>query len=154
MTPFAIASGLTEQQGHLLEDGGIWDRVLAKLHAEPVEDLRVDLEDGYAGRGDDTEDADAVSAGRAWIIGRILDSTETFPRGIRAIPTTRNSAGVPDPGIFRTPSLTTRGSGPAELPVNASSTASPRPSLKRRFRACTRCASPSVCRPSPSPVTT
>jgi citrate lyase beta subunit len=38
-------------------------RVLAKLIAEPVEDLRLDFEDGYGDRGDDAEDADARSAG-------------------------------------------------------------------------------------------
>ena len=43
----------------------VWDAVVAKLAAEPVEDLRVDLEDGYGTRPDDVEDADAVAAGRA-----------------------------------------------------------------------------------------
>jgi citrate lyase beta subunit len=37
-------------------------RVLAKLIAEPIEDLRLDFEDGYGDRGDDTEDADARAA--------------------------------------------------------------------------------------------
>jgi citrate lyase beta subunit len=37
-------------------------RVLAKLIAEPVEDLRLDFEDGYGDRGDDAEDADARRA--------------------------------------------------------------------------------------------
>ena len=37
-------------------------RVLAKLVAEPVEDLRLDFEDGYGDRGDDAEDADARRA--------------------------------------------------------------------------------------------
>lgn len=41
------------------------DRVRAKLAAEPVEDLRVDLEDGYGHRADDVEDADARAAGQA-----------------------------------------------------------------------------------------
>src|SRR5680860_149268 len=31
-------------------------RVLAKLEREPVEDLRIDFEDGYGDRGDDAED--------------------------------------------------------------------------------------------------
>jgi citrate lyase beta subunit len=43
----------------------IWDQLLAKLGTEPIEDLRVDLEDGYGSRGDDAEDADALAAGRA-----------------------------------------------------------------------------------------
>jgi citrate lyase beta subunit len=37
-------------------------RVLAKLTAEPVEDLRLDFEDGYGLRGDDAEDADVRAA--------------------------------------------------------------------------------------------
>lgn len=37
-------------------------RVLAKLIAEPIEDLRLDFEDGYGDRGDDAEDADARAA--------------------------------------------------------------------------------------------
>jgi citrate lyase beta subunit len=37
-------------------------RVLAKLIAEPVEDLRLDFEDGYGLRGDDVEDADVRCA--------------------------------------------------------------------------------------------
>ena len=39
-------------------------RVLAKLVTEPVEDLRLDFEDGYGDRGDDAEDADAIRAAR------------------------------------------------------------------------------------------
>ena len=31
-----------------------------KLDTEPIEDLRLDFEDGYGNRGDDDEDADAV----------------------------------------------------------------------------------------------
>ena len=39
--------------------------VQAKLAAEPIEDLRVDFEDGYGLRSDDTEDAHARAAARA-----------------------------------------------------------------------------------------
>jgi citrate lyase beta subunit len=38
------------------------ERVLAKLLTEPIEDLRLDFEDGYGDRGDGVEDADAVQA--------------------------------------------------------------------------------------------
>src|SRR5205809_7490975 len=37
-------------------------RVLAKLDREPIEDLRIDFEDGYGLRDDATEDADARRA--------------------------------------------------------------------------------------------
>jgi hypothetical protein len=37
-------------------------RVAAKLRSDPIEDLRLDFEDGYGDRGDQTEDADADRA--------------------------------------------------------------------------------------------
>ena len=37
-------------------------RVTAKLAADPIEDLRLDFEDGYGDRGQETEDADCVRA--------------------------------------------------------------------------------------------
>jgi citrate lyase beta subunit len=39
--------------------------VVAKLARQPIEDLRIDFEDGYGARGDDTEDAHARAAARA-----------------------------------------------------------------------------------------
>ncbi|MFB8148065.1 aldolase [Microbacterium sp. NPDC056003] len=39
-------------------------RAQAKLTREPIEDLRLDFEDGYGDRGDDVEDAHAVEAAR------------------------------------------------------------------------------------------
>ncbi len=46
-------------------DDDLMLRVLAKLDSEPVEDLRIDFEDGYGDRGDDEEDAAAEAAGKA-----------------------------------------------------------------------------------------
>ncbi len=43
----------------------VGSRVAAKLSAEPIEDLRLDFEDGYGDRGDEAEDADAVAAAHA-----------------------------------------------------------------------------------------
>jgi len=40
-------------------------QVAAKLAGEPLEDLRVDFEDGYGDRGDDVEDRDAAAAAAA-----------------------------------------------------------------------------------------
>ncbi len=48
-----------------VEVASVWPALNDKLDSEPVEDLRVDLEDGYGDRGDEREDADAVAAGRA-----------------------------------------------------------------------------------------
>lgn len=46
-------------------DEEVHRRVRAKLAGQPVEDLRVDFEDGYGARPDAEEDAAAVSAGAA-----------------------------------------------------------------------------------------
>jgi citrate lyase beta subunit len=43
-------------------------RVAAKLEREPVEDLRIDFEDGYGVRGDEAEDTHANAAGT--VVGR------------------------------------------------------------------------------------
>jgi citrate lyase beta subunit len=40
-------------------------RVRGKLASEPIEDLRIDFEDGYGNRPDPVEDGDAVAAGAA-----------------------------------------------------------------------------------------
>jgi citrate lyase beta subunit len=53
-----------EAFARLVGDDDIVARVRAKLASEPVEDLRVDFEDGYAGRSDADEDADVVRAAR------------------------------------------------------------------------------------------
>jgi uncharacterized protein DUF6986 len=44
--------------------GDVRSRVVAKLAHEPVEDLRIDFEDGYGRRGDEEEDAAATAADR------------------------------------------------------------------------------------------
>ena len=49
----------------LVHDDDLVTRVLAKLADEPVEDLRVDFEDGYVGKSDADEDADVVRAATA-----------------------------------------------------------------------------------------
>ncbi|WP_103350145.1 aldolase/citrate lyase family protein [Amycolatopsis sp. CA-128772] len=46
-----------------LDDGG-YERVRAKLLTEPIEDLRIDFEDGYGRVPEDVEDAAAVAAGQ------------------------------------------------------------------------------------------
>ena len=57
-------------------------RVRAKLAAEPVEDLRVDFEDGYGSPGDDVEDA-AVDAGAAALLESLSAGTAAPFHGIR-----------------------------------------------------------------------
>ncbi|KQV65064.1 aldolase [Nocardioides sp. Root122] len=62
----AALAAVAEHEPVLLDllggDRGLLDRVRAKLAAEPVEDLRIDLEDGYGTRPDDEEDRDVVRA--------------------------------------------------------------------------------------------
>ncbi|MDQ3628616.1 MAG: aldolase [Actinomycetota bacterium] len=43
----------------------VWPGLTRKLAREPIEDLRVDLEDGYGARADSEEDRDAIASGRA-----------------------------------------------------------------------------------------
>jgi uncharacterized protein DUF6986 len=43
----------------------VYERTLAKLQREPVEDYRIDFEDGYGNRPDDEEDGHAVSTAQA-----------------------------------------------------------------------------------------
>jgi len=57
---FAAAFGLSADLA-----GQVRPLVLAKLSTEPIEDLRIDFEDGYGTRSDDTEDAHARAAARA-----------------------------------------------------------------------------------------
>jgi citrate lyase beta subunit len=60
------AEGLADVTGmpvDLVDD--VYDRVRAKLGREPVEDLRVDFEDGYGQRSDEEEDRSATEAAAA-----------------------------------------------------------------------------------------
>ena len=71
----------------------VWPLLRAKLEREPVEDLRIDLEDGYRGHSDDEEDADAVAAVAAlaasappyWGIRFKCLEAATRPRGLRTL---------------------------------------------------------------------
>lgn len=46
------------------ERDAVLDRVRAKLASEPIEDLRIDFEDGFGDKGDEAEDAAVVKATR------------------------------------------------------------------------------------------
>ena len=52
-----IVLSMIKEHGPLPFDEEVTERVLAKLAREPVEDLRIDFEDGYGVRDDDEEDA-------------------------------------------------------------------------------------------------
>ncbi|MFD5101072.1 DUF6986 family protein [Streptomyces albidochromogenes] len=74
---FAAVLGLSEELA-----GPVYDRVRAKLEREPIEDLRVDFEDGYGGRTDADEDAHAARAARL-ISEAYADGTAAPYMGIR-----------------------------------------------------------------------
>jgi citrate lyase beta subunit len=64
---YAPDAGVLGRALGLGEDGrlyrAVYSRVVEKLRREPVEDLRIDFEDGYGNRPDAEEDADAVRCG-------------------------------------------------------------------------------------------
>jgi OHCU decarboxylase len=67
-----LEPGLVEQ---------VWPRVLSKLGVQPVEDLRLDLEDGYGTRPDDAEDTDAVRVGE--VLAGLTGDGAPLMRGVR-----------------------------------------------------------------------
>ncbi len=70
----------------------VYARVLEKLRREPVEDLRIDFEDGYGNRPDDEEDGHAVSAAREVAAGLKANSLPPFI-GLRIKPLTEALTG-------------------------------------------------------------
>jgi citrate lyase beta subunit len=65
----------------------VYERVVAKLRAEPVEDFRIDFEDGYGNRPDDEEDAHAEQAATEVAKGFVAGTLPPFI-GIRIKPLT------------------------------------------------------------------
>jgi citrate lyase beta subunit len=63
-------------------DDQVYGRVQAKLRRQPVEDLRIDFEDGYGQRDEAEEDAAAAAAGRA-LAEVLADPVGPFVAGIR-----------------------------------------------------------------------
>jgi citrate lyase beta subunit len=64
------------------DDGEILGRVRGKLDREPIEDLRIDFEDGYGSRGDDVESADVTAAATA-LVASLRDGGAAPFHGIR-----------------------------------------------------------------------
>ena len=123
-----VAGGLEALAASVGLDEGIAaavvPRVREKLEREPIEDLRIDFEDGYGDRGDDVEDADAVRAAKRAIaavgagfgppfIGIRCKSFEaaTRARGIRTldlfVTTLVERGGLPDGLALTLPKVTT-----------------------------------------------
>src|SRR5204863_2750292 len=80
---FASAIGLEPSQADM-----IYARVIEKLRREPVEDFRIDFEDGYGNRPDDEEDGHAAAAAREVAIGMKNGTLSPFI-GIRIKPFTQ-----------------------------------------------------------------
>ncbi|WP_183092183.1 DUF6986 family protein [Nocardioides stalactiti] len=78
----ALIDAHADRFADLVADDDVVARVRAKLAREPVEDLRIDFEDGYGDRADDEEDADVVRAAQAWAAGRAANTSAPFG-GIR-----------------------------------------------------------------------
>jgi citrate lyase beta subunit len=97
-------------------------KVRAKLEREPIEDLRIDFEDGYGTRADSVEDADALRAATTvadwhragtappWF-GIRFKSFDTIPlleRGVRTLDVFLTTLGATPPGLRLTfPKVTT-----------------------------------------------
>jgi hypothetical protein len=70
----------------------VHERVRDKLRREPVEDFRIDFEDGYGNRADDEEDGHAAAAAQQVAAGMTASSLPPFT-GIRIKPLTRDLGG-------------------------------------------------------------
>jgi citrate lyase beta subunit len=94
----------------------LYERVRSKLSVEPVEDLRIDFEDGYGSPGDDVEDADAVRTAAVvagWVRDGVappffglrmksFDTKALRERGIRTLDIFLTELGTPPPGCVIT----------------------------------------------------
>jgi citrate lyase beta subunit len=95
---------------------GVLERVEAKLRREPIEDLRIDFEDGYGAPEDDVEDMDAESTANLvsrWVadgtappsIGlriKSFDTAESRERGLRTLDIFLTALGEIPPGFVIT----------------------------------------------------
>jgi citrate lyase beta subunit len=99
------------EHGPLPFTDDVTGRVLAKLRQEPVEDLRIDFEDGYGVRPDADEDAAAVATatvlrerGSPAFVGLRAKSLErsTRRRALRTLDIFLEALGPPPPGFVIT----------------------------------------------------
>jgi citrate lyase beta subunit len=121
----SAALSALDTHGSLLDlPDGIFSKVRAKLSREPIEDLRIDFEDGYGVRPDPVEDADAhraattvagwVEAGIAppWfgIRFKSFDAVALLERGARTLDIFLTTLGRKPPGLALTfPKVTSSG---------------------------------------------
>lgn len=81
----------------------VYNKIIQKLQTEPVEDFRIDFEDGFGNRPDDEEDATAVNAATELAMGMKKKTISPFI-GIRIKPFTEDmkNRGVRTLDIFLT----------------------------------------------------
>lgn len=81
----------------------VYEKIIQKLQSEPVEDFRIDFEDGFGNRPDEEEDATAVQAANELAIGMKQKTISPFI-GIRIKPFTEDlkNRGVRTLDIFLT----------------------------------------------------
>ena len=81
----------------------VYNKILHKLKTEPVEDFRIDFEDGFGNRPDDEEDATAINAAKELAAGMNNNTIPPFI-GIRIKPFTEDlkSRGVRTLDLFVT----------------------------------------------------
>ncbi|WP_421844892.1 DUF6986 family protein [Mycobacterium sp.] len=115
----AESIGLADRAADVLEDldlDRVMPDVLRQLEISPVQDLRIDFEDGYGWRDDAVEDSDARRAGTTLgaLSGRLLAcgirikglTTADAVRAIRTLELTLDAAGdVPQRFVFTVPKL-------------------------------------------------
>ncbi|MGZ3416439.1 MAG: DUF6986 family protein [Polyangiales bacterium] len=103
---FGAVFGLEESLG-----AQVLERVRKKLEIEPIEDLRIDFEDGYGVRSDEEEDAAARKVGAALAkakdlpksIGIRIKSLEgSSARALRTLKLVMDGMGTPRPGFVVT----------------------------------------------------
>ncbi|MEV6768317.1 aldolase/citrate lyase family protein [Nocardia sp. NPDC051030] len=115
----AAAAELAELHGDLLTGlagSEVFDLALNTLRQRPIQDLRLDFEDGYGTRGDEVEDRDATHAGEvlaklpAEVISRGIRmkglTTAEWPRAVRTLERVLEGAGgVPAGFVFTIPKI-------------------------------------------------
>ncbi|MGH8912572.1 MAG: DUF6986 family protein, partial [Acidimicrobiia bacterium] len=72
----SLADAVGMRSGELAE--AVYGRITEKLEREPVEDFRLDFEDGYGNRPDDEEDGHATSSAEAVATGLAENSLPPF----------------------------------------------------------------------------
>jgi citrate lyase beta subunit len=104
----------------------VYERMIAKLQREPVEDYRIDFEDGYGNRRDEEEDGHAVAAAKAIARGA---GSPGFPPfiGIRIKPFTEilRGRGIRTLDLFLTALLDELGRVPENLAITLPKITSP-----------------------------